>query len=324
MRSAGSQLRIVTYDEIAPEDAMLIEQVCFGISTTPEKIRLIRQLDKRASDYYGIYALDDQGKAVSQVIVLHIDTKTREGREEVAGIQGVATLPGHLRRGLSTALMRRAHELARERGMRIAFLLTSSSLVAHEMYVQLGYTTLATFTRGYKRITGRSKKARHLSLRKYDATVAEKLDELFASQTHDRFGFTFRQRRFIEMLIRTRQATPEKLQFAHSNKSLVGYVRSEREADIVTTTELVGVDDSTRRSILDELERAPDRHWALCYGLCDARIEQLYEKAGYRLHKPGFGRVMAASLDESLTSDELAKLYGCDEKLFAIYQSDCF
>lgn len=323
-RRGGFSLRIVTYDEIEPEDAMLIEMVCFGISTTPEKIKLIRQLDKRSSDYYSIYALDDHGKPVSQVVVLHIDTQTQEGREKIAGIQAVATLPGHLRRGVSTALMRRAHELAREQGIRIAFLTTSSSLVAHGMYVKLGYSTLATFDRGYKRITGNSGKQRRLSLKKFDTRVASKLDELFSSQTRDRLGFIHRQNGFMAMLVKTNQATAEKLKIVYSGGKVVGYTRLQSEADVVTTNELVGTDDVTRSSILDQVERQPHALWAHCHSLCDARLSQLYRNKGYRLHEPCFGRVMVASVDRSLTAAEIAKLYGKDENRFVIYSLDSF
>ncbi len=317
-------MKIVTYDEIEPEDAMLIDEVCFGLPSTPEKVKLVRRLDNCSSDYYGIYALDDDGKAVSQVVVLHIDTQTREGQEKVAGIEAVATLPGQLRRGVSTALMRRAHELARQRGIRMAFLLTSSSLVAHGMYVKLGYTTLATFDRGYKRIAGKTGKQRRVQLRKFNVGAAERLDELFSSQTRDRLGFIHRQARFIAMIVKTHQVTPEKVKIAYSGEKVVGYVRMDSEADVVSTNEIVGVDNSTRHNVLDEVERQPHARWAHCYALCDARISQLYQSRGYHLHKPGFGRVMAASVDGSLTSDEIARLYGTDEKLFVIYSSDGF
>ena len=221
-------MRVVTYDEIEPEDAMLIDEVCFRVPTPPDKVKMIRRLDKRCSDYYGVYAMDDDGSAVSQLVVLYIDTQTSEGREKIAGIQAVATLPGHLRRGMSTALMRRVHELMREQGIRISFLLTSSSLVAHGMFVKIGYTTLATFDRGYKKIRKEPKKEQRVQLRKFDAGVASKLDELFSSQTRDRLGFIHRQDGFMAMLVKTNQASPEKLKIAYSGGKVVGYTRVSR------------------------------------------------------------------------------------------------
>ena len=317
-------MKVVTYDEIEPEDAMLIDEVCFGVPTTPERVKMIRELDKRCSDYYGVYAKDDDGNAVSQVVILYIDTQTSEGREKVAGIQGVATLPGHLRRGMSTALMSRVHELLRERGIRISFLLTASSLVAHGMYVKIGYTTLATFDRGYKRIRKETKKQQHVQLRTFDVRVASKLDKLFSSQTRDRLGFIHRQDGFTAMMVKTNQATPEKFKVAYSGGKVVGYTRVQTEADVVTTNELVGTDDETRSSMLDQVERQPHARWAYCYSLCDARLSQLYRSKGYRLHEPSFGRVMVASVDGSLTGVEIAKLYGKDENRFVIYSLDCF
>ncbi len=117
---------------------MFLDLVCFGSTMTPDNLKLLRRLDKRIPDYYGICLLDDQSRPISQVLLLHIDTKTQNGLERAAGIVGVATMPGHSRQGLSTALMKKAHELAREHGMRIAILITSASGVAHELYTKLG------------------------------------------------------------------------------------------------------------------------------------------------------------------------------------------
>ena len=106
-------MRIVTYDEVDPEQAMLISLVCLGWAMTPETIRLRQEFDRRWADFLGVYALDADGRAVSQVQILHIDTATKDGREKVPGIAAVGTLPGYSRRGLSTTLMKSAHERIR-------------------------------------------------------------------------------------------------------------------------------------------------------------------------------------------------------------------
>ena len=316
--------RIVTYDEIEPEEATLIDQVCFGVPITPDRVRQIRKLDRRCSDYYGVYALDDDGRAVSQVVVLHIDTQTTEGLESVAGIAAVGTLPGHLRRGMSTALMEKAHELSQERGIRISFLLTFSSLVAHEMYLKLGYKTFATFDRGYKHLRRRTRKRHGIQLRGFKIKDAPKLDRLFSLQTEGRLGFIHRQNGFIAMKVRTHQVMPERIKVAGWHGKTVGYLRVESEADFVSTEELVGLDDETRHGILEEVENLPKARWAICYGLCDARISQVYQSRGYNVHKPGFGRVMATCLDSSLSGDEISELYGVDDDRFVIYPFDTF
>lgn len=317
-------LKIVTYDEIDPEQAMLIDQVCFGTPWSPDRVKLIRQLDARCSDYFGLYALDEQGRAVSQVVVLHIDTKTIEGQEKVAGIAGVGTLPCHSRRGLSTALMKRAHELTHERGMRISILLTSASLVAYEMYLKLGYSTLATFCRGYRRLGSKPRKNLRLRLRKFSLRDAPSLDAAFACQTKDALGFVYRQKGFGTMKVKTQQVSAERIKVAVSSNRIVGYVRTDIEADGVMIDELVGMDHPTRRMMLDEVERQPKSRWALCYGVCDSTTSQLFESHGFRMYRPGWGRVMAAAVDRSLTSEDIAKLYGIDQNRFVIYPMDTF
>ncbi len=303
---------------------MLISQICFGGASSPELIEQKRKLDRRCSDYYAIYALDEAGTAVSQVEVLHIDTRTREGKERVAGIAGVATLPGHSRRGLSTSLMRRAHDLTRERGMRISTLLTSASLVAHEMYVKLGYVTLTTFPRGCKRLAKGAKKTRGLRFRKFSAKDSPKLNEVFTAQTKDALGFVYRQDDFVEMMAKTKQIRSEHIKVAVTHSKVVGYALTDPLRDCVTIFEIVGADESIRSDAIDAIESAPDAKWALCHSVSDSRIYQLYENKGYRMYKPGWGRAMAACVDGSLTINEIVKLYGADEGRFIIYAMDSF
>ena len=69
-------LRIVTYDEIDPEQAMLLDLVCFGSTISRANLKLRRRLDIRIPDYYGICAVDDDGR-------LRAQTPTRE-RSRVA------------------------------------------------------------------------------------------------------------------------------------------------------------------------------------------------------------------------------------------------
>lgn len=318
-------LRIVTYDEVDSEQASLLNLICFGMHMSPEVVELIRRFDKRTSDYYGVYALDDNARPVSQVLVLHIETKTRDGIEKVAGIAGVGTLPGHARHGLSTALMKRAHELSKDRGMRTSILLTSASLVAYDMYAKLGYSTIATFDRGIKRLTPiKPRKVHTLKLRTFKLSDAEPLDGAFASQTKDSLGFVCRQPKFLAMKAKTHQISAEKIKVASMGRRIVGYVRVESTADYAEIQELIAIDDSTRLDVLDAVERQPKAKWLVCTGLCDRKLSSFYASRGFSIYEPGWGRVMATSADGSLSSEEIAKLYGVDEGRFVINASDTF
>jgi len=318
-------LRIVTYDEIEPEQANLLTLVCFGLPMTPGSVELIRKLDKRSSDYYGVYALDDNGRPVSQVIVLHIDTKTRDGIEKVAGMVAVGTLPGHARQGLSTALMRRAHELSKDRGMRISMLTTSASLVAYDMYSKLGYSTLATFNRGIKPLTHtKPRKTRALKLRAFKLTDAKPLDRAFASQTKDALGFVCRQPEYVAMRVRSFQTSAEKIKVATIGGKIVGYALTNKIDDYAEIQELVAIDDSSRLRILEAVGRQPKAGWLICTGVCDRRLSNLYTTQGFNMYESGWGRVMATCLDGSLSNEGIAKLYGADQDHFVINALDSF
>jgi predicted acetyltransferase len=322
---AVRDLKIVTYDEIDPEQAMLLDFVCFGFPTpSVERTKLIRKLDTCCSDYYCLYALNDDGQVVSQVGVLHLDTETVEGPERIGGIWGVATLPGYARQGFSTAVMKRAHELIREHGLRISMLTTGADLVAYGMYSKLGYSTLATFQRGIKRLTPRRSKKSSLRLRKFSGKDSNALDRMFNSQNTNALGFVRRPRGFMAMKLKTQQITPEKIKVAASNGVPVGYLRYETEADTVTIRELIGLDDSTLEAALLEFETQSKARWAFARGICDRRLTKVLEKAGYRLYQPGYGCVMAASVDGSLTEQDIANLYGKSEGRFVLSSLDSF
>ncbi len=82
---------------------------------------------------------------------MDLATRTLDGTIEFAGgISGVATLPSHARRGISTALMERAHQYFREQGYRFSFLNTSRSLIAYAYYQKLGYLDVTEFPSSYK------------------------------------------------------------------------------------------------------------------------------------------------------------------------------
>jgi GNAT superfamily N-acetyltransferase len=318
-------LKIVTYDEVDPEQVSLLYLICFATHMSPEDVELLRRFDKRTSDYYGIYALDDSGCPVSQVLVLHIETKTRDGIEKVAGIAAVGTLPGHARRGLSTALMKRAHELTRDRGMRISILLTSASLVAYDMYTKLGYSTIAAFDRGIKRVTTiKTRKGHALQLGRFKLNDAEPLDKAFALQTEGSLGFVCRQPKFLVMKVKTHQASPERIKVASIGRRIVGYARVDSSEDYAEIQELVAINQSTRLDILGAIERQPKAKWLVCSGLCDRRLSSLYASQGFRIYEPGWGRVMATSVDGSLSSGEIAELYGVNEGRFVINALDTF
>lgn len=107
-------------------------------------------------------------------------------------------------------------------------------------------------------------------------------------------------------------------------RRIVGYARVDSDRDRVEVEELVAIDDSARHAILDAIERKSKAKWMVCSALCDRRLSSLYESRGFRIYEPGWGRVMGACVDGSLSNEEMAKLYGVGDGRFIIYASDTF
>jgi predicted acetyltransferase len=290
---------------------------------TPESVKLLRRLDERWSDYFGLYAVDGENRAVSQVLVLHVNTSTRAGKEKVAGIAGVGTLPAYSRKGLSTALMKAAHERIRHEGMRLSFLTTSSSLVAKDMYNKLGYSTMATFQGGFRKVIP-ARRRDGLELRRLRAKDAKVLDWVFSEQTSHALGFNCRQPKFLGMKLKTDPSLAKSISVASIGGRTVGYVRATVEGAGVNIEELIAVDDSAREGILAEVERKFKPKWDLCTSLCDYALAEFYTRKGFTVYGPGWGRVMVACVDGSMSSSDIAQLYGVEDKQFIMYPSDAF
>jgi predicted acetyltransferase len=316
-------LRIVTYDEVHPEQALMINLFCFGWPMTPQTVRYLRKYDRRYSTYYGLYALNDEGRAVSQVLVLHIQTRTKNGKELVAGIQGVGTLPGYSRQGHSIALMKRAHELLGEAGIRISFLLTSASLVAYEMYEKLGYSTIATFNRGLRSVE-RTHQKRLLTLKRYEPKYATVLDRLFTRHTENALGFVCRQPKYLTIATKVYPSLAEKTSVAIAKDRVVGYVCANSEGGSTNIEELLAVDDDARKLILRELEGKFKPKYLSVSNVIDSELTRFYEQEGFRIQRPGWGQVMTVGIDRSLSIRDIADLYGVNEGRFVLYSLDGF
>jgi predicted acetyltransferase len=313
----------VTYDEVDPEQALMLDLFCFGWPMTPQTARYLRKYDRRYSKYFGLYALNDEGRAVSQVLVLHIQTRTKNGKELVGGIQGVGTLPRYSRQGYSIALMTRAHELLAEAGIRISFLLTSASLVAHEMYQKLGYSTIASFQRGIRAVE-RTHSKRLLTLKRYEPKHAAAVDRLFTRQTEGSLGFVYRQPKYLTIMRKAYPNLAERTSVAIAKGRVVGYVCANSESGCTNIDELVALDDDVKRLILMELERKFKPKYLFVSNLIDSELTRFYEQDGFTIQGPGWGRVMAMGIDRSISTREITDLYGVNERCFTLYSVDNF
>lgn len=196
-------MKILTYKDLGSKDDLLpVLDNAFGWPFNPRTYEKIIKIDPRLrKSAVGFCALENE-RVVGFVGVMDLATRTLNGNVEYAGgIYGVATLPSHARKGISTTLMNRVHEHFREKGYRFSFLCTTHTLVAYAMYQKLGYADLLERTNAYKVLEPkRTKSAMKEKAQKPDF---DKLLQIYNEYVKDKTGFVVRDKDYLTMLKKT-------------------------------------------------------------------------------------------------------------------------
>ena len=134
-------MRILTYDELAPEmdpDRALIHLSAFGGVYPSRAVGLRRRRLKILPDYVGVFAVE-AGRILGQVFVDRLPYAFRDGPGTISGIAAVGTRPDKGRAGIARLLLTEVHRREREAGIDFAALWTNRSWGAHSLYERLGY-----------------------------------------------------------------------------------------------------------------------------------------------------------------------------------------
>jgi len=174
----------------------------FGWPFNPKMYEKLIKIDPRLRNSpVGFCAVENE-RAIGYVGVMDLVTRTLDGNVEyVGGIYGVATLPTHARKGISTALMNRVHEHFRERNYRFSFLCTSHTLVAYTMYQKLGYTDLLERPSAYKVLNQR--KAKATVEQRSGKLDFDKLLRVYNEFVKGKTGLVIRDKAYLTMLKKT-------------------------------------------------------------------------------------------------------------------------
>jgi hypothetical protein len=76
--------------------------------------------------------------------------------------------------------------------------------------------------------------------------------------------------------------------------------------------------------ILRELEGKFKPKYLSVSNVIDSELTRFYEQEGFRIQRPGWGRVMTVGIDRSLSIRDIADLYGVNEGRFVLYSLDGF
>jgi len=293
-------MRILTHRELEPKDELLpLMDNSFGWPFNPRMYEKLIKIDPRLRNSPVGFCAVENGHVIGYVGVMELATRTLDGNVEyVGGIYGVATLPGHARKGVSTALMNRAHEYFRERNYRFSFLCTSHTLVAYAMYQKLGYSDLLERQSAYKVLN--QKKAKANVEQKSGKLDFDKLLKVYSQFVKDKTGFVVRDKAYLTMLKKTGYFGDKDCIIEED-----GYVifRSNWGGTWTKATwirELIALNAKEMNRLVGLVE-AKARDLIMDRNVPDKALLQVYKSRGYMIEERSHGVIMVKPLTADAT-----------------------
>jgi|GEM_PF-573367 predicted acetyltransferase len=288
-------MEILTYKEIESKETLLpLLDNAFGWPFNPRTYEKLVKIDPRLRNSPVGFCAVENRRVISHVGVMDLATRTLDGKVEyVGGIYGVATLPSHVRKGISTALMNKVHEYFRGKNYRFSFLCTSHTLGAYAMYQKLGYMDLFERPSAYKVLS--KKKTKAVAEQRREKLDFDRLLKVYGDFVKDKTGFVVRDKAYMEML--------KKTGYFGSRDCIIeddGYVifRSNVGGTWSKATwirELVAL-SAKQKNRLIELVEAKAKDLIMDRAVLDNDLLQVYKSNGYMVEKRSHSVLMAKPL----------------------------
>jgi predicted acetyltransferase len=288
-------MNITTYRELQLKNELLpLMDQAFWWPFNPQKHEEIIKIDPRLKNSPVGYCALENNHVVGFVGVMDLATRTLDGTIELAGgIWGVATLPSHARKGISTALMQKAHQHFQEQGYRFSFLNTSPTLIAYAFYKKLGYTDATEYPSAYKIFKkARTSKPAENGKKRPDW---KKILKIYSQCSIQKTGFVVRDEEYLKMLEKRERIQPEKTVITET-----GYVLLKGEKETTLIREIITPTIDEANQLIDEAEKKAQ---TILYDrvILDNKILKAYRSRGYMVLKRSYGVLMVKPLRKSAT-----------------------
>lgn len=312
-------MKILEYDEVDEQQVLEMNLRCFGWFFTSEQVRKIRKLDGCVSDYFALYAVE-QEKVLSQVGVSTVNTRSANGIEKIGYIWGVCTRPNAARKGMASRLMEEAHSRLVTDEIRYSFLGTGKSLVAYALYRELGYKDFQDLCWGVKGCKPASGSKTEIT---YSSTTTEEtIAEMFSKYSKDLLGFVNRPKNFVQVKKAWGWPSINMIGIFQEDHKPIGYLLASREGKYIRIRELCcpKIDDTHRCIESLEMKFKPDYmsyEWrAGTYGV------EAFARSGFRHLPDSWGVLMVKDLKGKHSISQIRKLYGIEEDKFHMTSID--
>ncbi len=299
-------MEIVPYSEIPDKEQLMpLMYHGHGFALDHRSFAERVKLDARYGEGCVGFAAIDTGRVVGYAGVLIHRTRTVKGVENAGGISMVVTHPGAVRRGICTTLFEAAHAYFRGLSFKFAFLTTSRSWHAYDLYVRLGYQavkSVASRPTAYRLFP-----ARTLASPASQAAPAQPIDlarveQLFVEMNAGRTGFAVRHPSLTQVA-----AMRGRIDLAQSVLLEDGYaIVASGQRDGIEVREMVAGDASAQKRLLDAL-RERTAGFVIDPLVATKDLLAGYEREGYRLENGAHGVLMAKALAPDVT---LGEAYG--------------
>lgn len=283
-------MKIVTYRDLASKDGFLpLMDNAFRWPFNPRVFESFVKGDPRSRDSPVGFCAVKNDLPIGFVGVLHLYTQTLEGTvERVGGIYGVATLPSHTRKGVSTALMNKAHQYFTEKGFRFSFLTTSRTLIAHAFYEKLGYLDVVQYPSAYKVVAHKKGElSTNKEIAKFDF---DKILKVYHEFSRDKTGFVIRDKEYLKMLKKGERITAK--QCIISEK---GYAIFRKDREGVWIRELIALTADDMEKLVSQIEQQA-RDVIYDRMVLNNALLKVYGSRGYMISRESHSVLMAKPL----------------------------
>lgn len=315
-------MQVRTYDEVDPHEVYRLTMAAFGWPLTPKYVRHRLRRDPYVLEGFAIYAVE-RNRPVAQVVPLAMPVQLTRGVETVGAIQGVCSLTPVWGKGYARRLMEHAHDMYRQRGLRIATLVASRNTRGYGIYRKMGYVDLATFYRGTRRMPARRPKPPGLRLRKATRKDLPRIQSLFEAYTRGLYGWTQRDPRYLPMEVSWDRGVLDAFRIALRDGAAVGYLRVQPGWNVLAT-EVILPRIRDFRAAIRTLEAREKREFATVLTITSERERARYRAVGYDLYGPMMASAMAMPLGRRPRAQDLPRLFGARQGRFVLYETDFF
>ncbi|KXA90680.1 hypothetical protein AKJ61_00105 [candidate division MSBL1 archaeon SCGC-AAA259B11] len=307
-------MEILFYDEVEDWQMSELNLACFDHPYSREQVEERIDKDDRVPDWGGeLYAKEGE-KLLGCVGVIYPKVRTKEGVRKAAGIRNVCTRPSESGKGVAKHLLERLHDIIEERGVRYSLLLTSAFLIAHNLYMRMGYRDIHKPTVGYKKVEDGSSRVRFEKEKNFDyvhSAYSESVDGLYGLvEREEDFG------RAAEV-----RGVPDNdlLRIAYDeNDERIGYIRFAEKRKHLVCDEIAVEKPADLSRIFEALEGETDGR-DIVVKFVNPNYRDFLENYGFRLFDDLWEVIMFKDLENDM-EESLDRLGVGDRFHVGIYE----